>query len=263
MNEKSFNCVFSFVHRFRFIIIFLCLILVCFVCFSFYRNTNKTSDTKSYYSRVVPIEVSKKALGIDISTWQGDVDFEKLKDSQVDFVMIRCGFRTLNDGKIGLDNKFYRNIFLANKYHIPVGVYFFSTAISEEEVLEEAKFLLDAIRPFKVVYPIGYDFEVFNKNRLKGLRNEEINHNARVFLDYVSSYGYNVMLYSNLHNINKHWDDSIIKEYPLWLAEYNKETTYKGNYKMVQYTNKGRVNGINGNVDMNRSNVIYRKGFGL
>lgn len=171
--------------------------------------------------------------------------------------MIRCGFRNLVNDEIHVDKLFYYNIKEANRVGIPVGVYFYSTAITEKEVLEEATFVLNLIKDYDVQYPVAYDFEMFNENRTVGLSDIVINDNAVKFLDYISAHGYIGMLYTNLSSLNKHWDLSKFEGYRVWYAQYIDKTTYEGSYDMWQYADNGRVDGIVGNVDLNESYYAY------
>lgn len=201
--------------------------------------------------------VYKNVKGIDVSSWQGEIDWEKVKASGVEFAMIRCGFRSMTSSTISLDKTFHYNISEANRVGIPVGVYFYSTAISEEEALEEASYVLNLIKDYDVIYPVAYDFEMFNKNRTKGLDDIDINDNAVKFLDYIRAHGYIGMLYSNLNAINNHWDLSKFEGYRVWYAQYIDKSTYEGNYDMWQYSDAGRIDGIKGKVDLNESYISY------
>lgn len=216
----------------------------------------REKDKKIYNNLDIKI-VEKTVKGIDVSSWQGDIDWDKVKDSGIDYVMIRCGFRNLVNDEIHVDKLFYYNIKEANRVGIPVGVYFYSTAITEKEVLEEATFVLNLIKDYDVQYPVAYDFEMFNENRTVGLSDIVINDNAVKFLDYISAHGYIGMLYTNLSSLNKHWDLSKFEGYRVWYAQYIDKTTYEGSYDMWQYADNGRVDGIVGNVDLNESYYAY------
>ena len=202
--------------------------------------------------------VEETVKGIDVSSWQGDIDWEKVKASGIDYVMIRCGFRNLTNDEIHVDKKFHYNITEANRLGIPVGVYFYSTAINEKEVLEEATFVLNLIKDYEIIYPVVYDFEMFNENRTKGISDRTINNNAVKFLDYIRAHGYIGMLYTNLSAINKHWDLDKIEGYGIWYAQYIDQATYEGKYEMWQYADNGVIDGIIGDVDLNESYISYK-----
>jgi GH25 family lysozyme M1 (1,4-beta-N-acetylmuramidase) len=173
--------------------------------------------------------------------------------------MIRCGFRNLTIDSIQEDSKFKYNISEANRLDIPVGVYYYSTAISEIEVLEEASYVLNLVKDYKITYPIVYDFETFGQNRAEGLSDAKINKNALRFLDYIRGHGYYAMLYGNQRSLENNWDLSYFEGYDIWLAQYNDVPTYQGDFVMWQYTDRGRIDGINGNVDMDISYYAYEE----
>ncbi|MDE5888404.1 MAG: glycoside hydrolase family 25 protein, partial [Bacilli bacterium] len=202
-------------------------------------------------------EIKETVKGIDVSSFQGDINWEKVKDSGIDFVMIRCGYRNLSNEEIHEDSKFRYNISEANRVGIKAGVYFYSTAINQKEALEEASFVLNLIKDYDITFPVVYDFEMFNQKRTTGINDKWINDNAVRFLDYIRSHGYIGMLYSNLNAINYHWNLDNFFGYKLWYAQYIDKVTYEGKYDMWQYADNGRVDGIVGNVDLNESYFTY------
>lgn len=204
-------------------------------------------------------ELSKTTRGIDVSGWQGNINWEKVKASGVEFAMIRIGTRKLISGEIVEDSYFEQNIKGANEANVPVGVYFYSTAKNELEVLEEATYVLNKIKNYKITYPVAYDLESFGENRLKGVSDERINYNALIFLNYLKSHGYQGMLYGNKTALTYHWDLSRFEEYKIWLAHYIEETDYEGRYDMWQYTDAGEIDGIYGYLDLNIANFAYQE----
>lgn len=216
--------------------------------------TKKDWNIKNQYQAR---EVKREVKGIDVSSWQGDIDWEKVKNSGIDFVMIRCGFRGQVDDSINIDSKFIYNIKMANKLDIPVGIYFYSTAINEREVMEEATFVLNLIKDFKVTYPVAYDFEMFNKNRTEGVSIGVINNNAKMFLDYFRAHGYDGVLYSNLYSMVNYWDIYNFEDYKIWIAHYIDRDSYENDYDMWQYSDTGYVDGIKGYVDLNIAYFAY------
>ena len=197
--------------------------------------------------------------GIDVSSWQGDINWEKISQSNIDFVMIRCGYRSIETDEIKIDNKFIYNISEANKYGIPVGIYFYSTAININEAVEEASYVLNLIKDYEVLFPIVYDFEVFNKYRAQDTGILEINDNAIEFMDYIEEHGYESMLYTNLHSLQYYWDYDRIKDRKIWFAQYMEDIDNKSDYHMWQYSDNGRIDGILGKVDLNESYYMYVK----
>ncbi|MGN1371168.1 MAG: glycoside hydrolase family 25 protein [Candidatus Coprovivens sp.] len=212
---------------------------------------------KSIYNPLNIVFVDRVSKGIDVSSWQGDIDWEKVKKTGIDYVMIRCGFRNLTNDEIHVDKKFHYNIQEANRLEIPVGVYFYSTAVNEREVLEEATFVLNLIKDYEIIYPVVYDFEMFNENRTIGVSDRTINNNAIKFLDYIRAHGYIGMLYTNLNALNNHWNINKFDGYGIWYAQYIDRATYDGDYSMWQYADNGIINGIVGKVDLNESYITY------
>lgn len=214
---------------------------------------------KNIYNKTKVKLIEGEFKGIDISSWQGDINFEKVSQSGIDFIMIRCAFRSIETNEIKLDNNFIYNIKEAMKYEIPVGVYFYSTAISKEEALEEASYVINLVDEYDIVMPIVYDFEIFNQYRATGVNAEQINENALAFMDYVEEHGYQSMLYTNLHAMEYYWNyDNFIKR-KIWFAQYIENEDYAKDYFMWQYSSRGRIDGIIGNVDLNESYYMYVK----
>ena len=248
------------------------LIFLSFLCQSFaykYKEQEENFDEiqqlineikendKEIVNQTKVVEIARDVKGVDISGWQGKIDWQALKNSGIDFAMIRVGVRKLNDGEIVEDSYFKYNIEQANYYDVPVGVYFFSSAKNEYEVIEEATFTLNLIKNYKITYPVAYDFESFESGRVSKVSDEVINYNALVFLDYMKSHGYNGMLYGNKTAMETRWDLSRFSNYKKWLAHYMDGVSYKGNYDMWQYTDIGRVNGILADVDLNEAYFAY------
>ena len=247
------------------------IIIITFISYLIFMSNFKTYDVdevnkfyeeisekdKDIYNSLNVKEVKKKTLGIDISSWQGDINFAKVKNSGIDFIMIRCGFRNLSNDEIHEDSKFKYNIKEANSYEIPVGIYFYGTAINEKEALEEASYVLNLIKDYDVTYPVVYDFELFNEKRTKGVDDETINNNALRFLSYIEKHGYKGMLYTNYTALTYHWKSELFNSYKLWYAHYVDNYSYEGVYDMWQYANNGRIDGIVGNVDLNESYISY------
>ncbi len=220
-------------------------------------NQIKKKDEKIYNTYKVN-EVAKTVKGIDVSSWQGVINWDKVKETGVDFVILRVGLRNIEDNTISEDNQFRRNAAECNRLGIPIGVYFYSTARNEYEVLEEASFVLNIIKDYKITYPVAYDLEAFGEGRLRWVSDENINYNALVFLDYFKVHGYNGMLYSNLNDIRFHWDLSRFSNYKIWYANYSGEM-YQGRVDMYQYSDEGRINGVYASVDDNVAYFAYEE----
>ena len=202
-----------------------------------------------------------KTNGIDVSKWQGKIDWHKVKESGIDFAFIRIGYRGEN-GTIYKDDSADYNIQQAQKADVLVGVYFFSTAVSTAEAVEEAQWTMQAIEGYSISYPVVYDCEGFSRvtSRMHSLTKEERTNNALAFLKEVKSVGYDAMFYGALNELKNSadWDIAKIeKKYKVWVAQYPSVTypekiapDYNRELHAWQYTNKGSVNGISGNVDM-------------
>ena len=215
-------------------------------------------------SEVIVREIEQKtgkANGIDVSKWQGKIDWAKVKGSGIDFVIIRIGYRG-EDGIIYRDANADYNIQQATANGIPVGVYFFSTAISVEEAKSEAAWTKEAIAGYKISYPVVYDCEGYNNvgSRMYSLSAAQRTDNAIAFLEAIKSAGYEGMFYASkneLQNLSS-WEISRIEnKFKVWVAQYSAVTypeaetpDYTGKYDMWQYTNRGLVDGIEGNCDL-------------
>lgn len=202
-----------------------------------------------------------RSNGIDVSKWQGKIDWQKVKSSGIEFAFIRIGYRGEN-GIIYKDDNADYNIQQAQKAGVLVGVYFFSTAVSEAEAKEEAEWTLQAIEGYKISYPVVYDCEGYKNSmsRMFDLSAEERTANAITFLETVKQAGYDAMFYGALGEIQDeaYWDiEKIEKKYKIWVAQYSgaaypqkDKPDYQGKTSAWQYTNKGHVEGVSGNVDM-------------
>ncbi len=214
-------------------------------------QTKGVAKDKNVKDEVKKYETNETSFGIDVSEWQGNIDWKKVKNSGISFAMIRVGYRKLDSGTIAMDAKFKNNIQGALANQINVGVYFFSMAKDNQEALEEAKWVYDVIKDYDITYPVAIDSEFFDRYRLVGVSNSTLTDNAVVFCDYIKGKGYTPMIYSYANAFTKYFDTAKFSNYRIWLAQYNDEVTYKGNYHMWQNTSSGHVDGIRGRVDMN------------
>lgn len=203
--------------------------------------------------------------GIDISYANSVVDFDKIKATGIDFVIIRVGY-----GKNNIDAQFLRNIQECNRLGIPCGVYWFTYATSTEMARQEARYCLDAIKPYKVDYPVFFDLEYDSFKFAMGKDvNIDANANALAFLEEIEKAGYIAGNYTNKDYVNRVFSTEVLA-YPTWLAYYrnNDGSVPNGSYQyitphtMLQYTSRGKVNGINGHVDLNQSFVDYANKIG-
>ena len=193
-------------------------------------------------------------VGIDVSKWNGDIDWDKVKEAGGEFAIIRAGYRGSVTGNLVEDPYFTANMRGAAVSGMPVGVYFFTQAVNEVEAVEEASAVLQLIREYHLDYPIFIDTEGAGGNgRADGLDVETRTLVCDAFCRTIVNAGYEAGVYGsrNWYNNNLHADR--LEKYCIWLAEYRSAPIYQGYYHMWQYTSRGSVDGIEGNVDMNVS----------
>lgn len=197
---------------------------------------------------------------IDVSKYQKDINWVKVKQSEIDYAIIRAGFRGYGDtGSLNTDPYFEQNIKGALAAGVEVGVYFFSQAITEAEAAEEAKYVLDLIDGYEISLPLVIDFEyAYDKSGVTGrlysadLSKEAATQICKKFCTVVEDKGYTAMVYANRSMLENGLDASdIAEDYKIWLAHYTNCTDYAGDYEFWQYTQSGAVDGITTNVDMN------------
>ena len=206
-------------------------------------------STKILFSEVVDTHKNENTqIGIDISKWQGDVDFNALKEAGVEFVIIRVGTSSGINGENLVDSKFEQNINGANKAGIPVGIYFYSYANSEDRAISDALWVVEQIKDYKVDLPIAFDWENWSFYNEFNLSFFGLSNMADSFVKTVRDAGYEGMLYSSKNYLEDIWFKG---DYPVWLAHYTTKTNYEGDYEFWQLCNNGRVAGINGDVDIN------------
>ncbi len=183
--------------------------------------------------------------GIDVSVWQGAIDWKKVKAAGIEFAMLRCGF---GKNKTQVDGQFEANYKNAKAAGVPVGVYHYSYAQNVSDAEKEAEFCLSLLKGKQFEYPIAFDIE--DKTQ-RNLGKELISQIIMTFCEKVEKAGYYVCIYAN-----KDWLDNRIHTYcknrfDVWLAQWTSKPTYNGKFGIWQYSSKGSVNGISGNVDMN------------
>ncbi len=195
-------------------------------------------------------------MGIDVSKWNGKIDWKAVKNSGVSYVIIRCGYRGSSQGALIEDSKFKENIQGAIDAGLKVGVYFFTQAVDNAEALEEASMVLDLVKKYKITYPIFLDVEP-SGGRADSLTKEERTAICKTFCETIEKYGYTAGVYANKTWLTNKIDASALSGYKIWLAQYASTPTYTGRYDMWQYKDTGKVSGINGNVDLNMSYLGY------
>lgn len=201
-----------------------------YVLFSDIKNNYKNSNTQ---------------IGIDISKWQGDVDFKSLKEAGVEFVFLRVG-TSINRENI-VDQKFLENIKKAEEVDMPVGVYYYSYANSESMARSDALWVVNMLQNKNITLPVVFDWENWNTFNEFNLSFFGLSDVAKAFLDTVHEHGYDGLLYSSKTYLENIWLDI---GYPVWLAHYTANTNYNKDYEYWQITSNGKVDGINGSVDI-------------
>lgn len=197
------------------------------------KNKYKNNDTK---------------IGLDISKWQGNIDFSKIKEAGVEFVMIRIGTQTGFSKENIIDQKFEENITKALANNIKVGIYFHSYATTKEEAITQAKFVLDNIKDYEVTLPISFDWESWTSYNNLNLSLTDLSRVQEAFLDEINNAGYKAARYGSKNYLTNAWQET---KYNTWVAHYtDKQTDYQNDYFMWQLCNDGIIKGINGYVDI-------------
>ena len=186
-------------------------------------------------------------LGIDVSEWQGDIDYEAVKEAGATFVMMRIGVKLDSGEDPALDKKFLDNIKKAKEAGLKVGVYLYSKAKSLEEAIDEANWVLDTLDGESLDLPIVFDWEIWSNWNSYHLSFHDLNEMPKAFIKTVEDAGYEGMLYGSKFYLENFWDGTYDN---VWLAHYASSTDYEG-YMMWQFSNIGRIDGIYGDVDLN------------
>lgn len=208
------------------------------------------TDTDAYICRV----------GIDVSRYQGDIDWERVKEAGYTFVFIRIGLRGYGEaGNLAEDEMFQTNLTEAKEAGLDVGVYFYSQAVSGEEAAEEAAFVLELLGDAKLDLPVVYDPEYIldedgnqiAEARTSGLDGEQMTKNTVVFCETVEEAGYDTAYYTNLLSQSEVFDMEALSGYTVWYADYCDAPQTPYEFSFWQYSESGTVDGINGDVDLN------------
>ena len=199
-------------------------------------------------------EKYKSKIGIDVSSYQGDIDWKKVKDAGVEFAILRLGFRGYGEkGIILIDEKFEENYQNAINNEINIGVYFFSQAINSNEVNEEIEMILNNIKDKKIEYPVIFDLEKIKNDsaRTDNLTQEEITNLALEFCNKIKESGFKPCVYGNAKTFTTRMKLESLNDYEKWYADYMEKPLYPYDFNIWQYTENGKIDGIAGNVDIN------------
>lgn len=192
--------------------------------------------------------------GIDVSRYQGNIDWAKVAQDGVEFAFVRVGLRGYSTGKLADDQYFDRNVQGAQAAGIKVGAYIYSQAITEEEAIEEAEYVLDKIEPYNLECPLVIDVERVTADvnaRMNQLTPEERTNIALIFCQTIEAAGYTPMIYHNTEMGAVLIDVETLEDYDKWFASYSETLYYPYEYKVWQYSQTGKVAGISKDVDMN------------
>ena len=246
---------------------------------SFHQEAKEEKETKVNLWDMItdaldkdnPNETEEVTFGIDVARYQGTIDWQQVAAAGVDFAMVRLGYRSLEDGVITLDTNAAYNLQQAQKNGIKLGAYFFSTAITKEEAIEEANWVADFLEPYPITYPVAYNCEGFNEpqNRQYGLTKHQRTDIALAFLKQIEKRGYEAMFYASKNEMtdDAQWQVSRIDpDYKIWVAQYpekpypeTEKSSYEGTHHMWQYTRSGVLPGIPEGVDVNIAYFGYTK----
>lgn len=198
------------------------------------------------------LEDENASFGIDVSKWNKEIDWEKVKAAGVDFAIIRCGYRGSKTGSLVEDPYFIKNIEGAQAAGIKVGVYFFTQATTEIEAVEEASMVLMLCKGYKLALPVFIDTEgAGGDGRADGLSVESRTAVCEAFCRTVENAGFNAGVYASKNWFENNLNTEHISDYTIWLAQYSRRATYGGDYDLWQYTSAGTVDGIGTRVDLN------------
>lgn len=195
--------------------------------------------------------------GIDVSEFQNEIDWKKVKSSEADFVFIRAGYRKGETGELAEDADFKEFIKGAEKSGIMVGAYFFSQALNEKEAVEEADYLLELVEPYDIDMPLVIDYELFEGGRVQQAVQAGEMPNASDYHDIVIAFcnrieeaGYESAVYANYDMLTNYMDSTILdKEEVIWAAQYGGSCHVKGNYRYWQCAENAECGGIDGYID--------------
>ena len=207
------------------------------------KPSNSTSRTTTIPFKSLYNEYKKNntKIGIDVSKWQGDIDFDKVKSEGVEFVFIKLGGHNGLKKEYYLDPKFKQNIEGFQRVGIPVGLYFYSYADSETQAYQDALWVMEQIKDYQIDLPIAFDWENWSSFNKFHISFNTLSKTAEKFMETLESKGYHGMLYSSKNYLEQIWFKT---DYPVWLAHYTNMTTYQGNYKCWQRTSSAKISGI-------------------
>ena len=216
-------------------------------------SNNYQMDRIPFSKAISKYKTKDTMIGIDVSYWQQNIDFKKVKEAGCEFVIIRLGVNSDIDKTIDPDSFYEKNIKLAKEAGLKVGVYVYTSAITAKISKEHAKWVIKILDKQKLDFPIAFDWENWSKFRSYKISTYDLTNSFISFKNEIEKHGYKAMLYSSKNYLEKIW--MFNDKYDVWLAHYTNETNYEGKYIMWQMGNTGRIDGITGDVDID----IYYK----
>jgi len=221
------------------------------------NSSSNSSNGKKVRTKIKDViekyKNEKTMIGIDVSKYQGDIDWSKVKKAGVEFAMIRMGTQYYFGEEYIVDPYFEKNIKGALENDIKVGIYFYSYATDAKEGRKQAQFVIDHIKKYDVTFPVAFDWESYSTWNELGISLFDLQSAANAFQDEIKKAGYTPIQYGSKNYLNAFWEPI---KYDTWVAHYtNNQTDYDKEYKMWQLCNNGLVDGINADVDIN---VYYK-----
>lgn len=215
-------------------------------------SSNITSNKKVLFEDAISKYKNQNTkLGIDVSQWQGEIDWEKVKNAGAEFAIIRLGYQKGYDKENALDPYFIKNIEGAKKNGLDVGIYFYSYAKTKKEAEEQANFIADNLKGYEIDLPIAFDWESWSSFVKCNMSFYDINQVAKTYEKILNDRGYKASLYGSKNYLQRVWNVDEFEN--VWLAHYTEETDYDKKYYLWQMCNTGRIDGIDGDVDIDIS----------
>ena len=225
------------------------------------KNTYDFTKLMSTDDQMKYVEDGKSIsfIGVDISKYQGEVDFYQLKDAGIDYVMLRVGARGYSSGQIMIDEYFATNIQKATEAGLDIGVYFYSQALTEAEAVEEANVVIQNLAGYTLQYPVAFDMEYVENDtaRVESLSRADKTKITKAFLDTIQAAGYRAMIYGDKEWLIKRIDLSQLTDYDVWLSQQKDIPDYPYKFVMWQYTTSAEIRGIDGYANLNVCFIDY------
>lgn len=209
--------------------------------------TTVETDRIPFSEIVANYKTKNTKIGIDVSHWQGDIDWVSVKSAGVEFAFVRLGYQTEYNGEYQLDKYALANLKAATKANLPIGIYFYSYANSTDEAKKQAEWIIEQVKDYRLDLGITFDWENWNEFNHANLSFRSLRQVAATFIQTVEDAGYKGSLYGSKNYLENFWQPV---PHRTWLAQYYDRVTYSGDYWLWQITDHGQVAGINGNVDI-------------